>query len=344
MLESTKIKGNTSFIGSFGNTIINSELDVWDFDGAEIQNVVINSAGGFSNLTQTFFVNPEFTDGGVFYSTIQLAITAASQVSGKKVILVFPGVYDEVLTLHECTDIDIIGLGDVDLKLKDTDDTSTINLEQCERIRFKNFKIFTDAEINVLTSVQVVSLNNVSECYFENIKSYILSSGPYAFNFFSLQALYGPVFFDNINLSLLLNDTTPQIADSYIEFIKYDGSSSESSIKITNSTFQLYFSKTSSTFITFVYPLRFLTNTNTKYNFFINNCEFEYQEANPGGGTITMELIQANRTGSSSEKFDMVSLFNSFTNVDYHIDINSQNVLTDSNFKIWNPLLQQQPL
>ena len=144
-----------------------------------------------------------------------------------------------------------------------------------------------------------------------------------------------PIFFENLNLNLELIDGI-QANDTYLTFIKCNGTSSEGQVKITNSKFKLDFDKTGNSFETFVYPLYILTETETKYNFLINECEFEYLETNRVGGDITFELIKAARISVEGDKYNMVSFFNSFTNTDYHIDINSQNVLKDSDFKILN--------
>jgi len=337
MLESTKIKGKTSFIGSFNDVILNSAPGEWDFGGATINNVIVNTAGGFNNMRNTLFVEPNFTRNGIFYNTIQSAIDRAILDDKPYVILIFPGTYDEKITIDSASDIKLIGLGNVYLKFHGGESLETILIDTSENISLENITIINSNinNINNLHKVLMVKIINSGKCKLKNIKTDLNIDGITDLTFFKLLTLTDSIFFENIELYLNIK-TGLQSENSYIKYIDYNGHGTEGKIKIDKCKFKLELFKIDSSYHTYVNFLKLLTNTSNNYEFVLNNCELEFQNDPHSVEGVFVDSLEAKDLSETSNKYDKIGFFNSFINVDYHIDILSQNVIKDSDFKILN--------
>lgn len=98
---------SAGFSGNLTPSITNSQLLAEAVDSLVI-------GGGGINPDSTFFVSPGFSDSGNQFSTVQGAVDAAQAVSGpsnKCLVVVYPGVYTETVTITAAGYISIKGIG-----------------------------------------------------------------------------------------------------------------------------------------------------------------------------------------------------------------------------------------
>lgn len=345
MLVTNNIKCE-KIIGKNNNEIENSSNAIWNFNNTELINAIIENDSFLITLYEYFFVSTNFFIYEDLYpnifSSLQNALNSIKLLKNlpEKIYILCFGNFEEKIIIEDLDGIELIGIGNPALIIKDNCGEELIKIKNSSNIKIKNFRIldkYNYLNTNVYNNgFNIFSLENNSNCFIENIISNLNIKNLLFFNFIKIITSYGKNLINNNNVNINFElDNNVSDENFYLSFLNYNGNGTEGSIQFINNAIKYKILKKVVNKNLYITYAKILTDINKTYNFFFNNSQFEYNlDILSNSNNIYFDFINAKDLNDENEKYNKIYLFNSFSNKDYHIDIHSNNVIVDSTFVI----------
>lgn len=316
--------------GKNGNEISNTSSGHWNFYGAQLDNAVVPANGELGLVENIKFVSSYFT--GLtpgWYTSINDAIDALTEAGS---IFIFSGEYQLGDISGIAFPITLQGVGDVTFKNSEANPDFTFN--NCQFIEFKNIKFRDDGILQDLQNYDFINSSNsalkFSNCsIFLDIDSAYGDTDDVSINIVKLLNPAGTNTFDNCLIYYKVNTIGIRETEA-ISLITLDDDNNLTRLNIQNCQFYLEYFRGEGATGSNVRVLDIVNNNTLRYSHQINNSGFEVSVP---GDNIHFDLIMS-LLPNTNENFEIVSLSNSFSNVNYSPDIIDTNVSIDSNYRI----------